>query len=173
MDIRARNTSHPPNPSSIRSVDAVLPDMPFLRLTMKFWIPSIDVESIIPGMAKYFPMHFFDQPIEAVFDKPPALQKTPGCPDGFIWDHQTYRVVEKLSEWNDFSRRGRAARNMRPSHAMAAAGRGSLGIGRFYFRVKVNTAQIFDIYYDRAVQDADRRKGQWFVYRELVDEITN
>jgi hypothetical protein len=56
---------------------------------------------------------------------------------------------------------------MRPSHAAAASGRGSLGVGRFYFRVRVDTGQIYDIYYDRAPQDADRRKGQWFLYREL------
>src|SRR3990170_5642267 len=118
-------------------------------------------------MPEPHPLHFFDQPIEPLFAIPPARQKTPGCPDGFVWDGKTYRVLEMLSEWNDFTRRGRAARNMRPAHALVAAGRGSLGVGRFYFRVKVDTGQVFDIYYDRAPQDADRRKGQWFVYREM------
>jgi len=42
-----------------------------------------------------------------------------------------------------------------------------LGVGRFYFRVRVDGGQIYDIYYDRAPKDADRRKGQWFLYREL------
>ncbi len=111
--------------------------------------------------------HFFDQPIEPIFEVPPAREKTPGCPDGFQWEGKTYRVLEKLSEWNDFARRGRSARNLRPSHALVAAGRGSVGVGRFTFRVKVDTGQVFDIYYDRAPVDADRRKGQWFVYREL------
>jgi hypothetical protein len=93
----------------------------------------------------------------------------PGCPDGFIWEGQDYRVVERLAEWSDFTRRGRAARNMQPAHAAVAATRGSLGVGRFYFRVKVDSGRIFDIYYDRAPQDADRRKGQWFLYRELIE----
>lgn len=113
------------------------------------------------------PLHFLDQPIEVIFDTPPTLEKSPDPPNGFIWDGKTYRVTEMLSSWNDFKRRGRMAQNMRPAHAAAAAGRGSLNVGRFYFRVKVDTDQIFDIYYDRAMKNVDERKGQWFVYREL------
>ena len=92
-----------------------------------------------------------------------------------------------LSSWSDFKRRGKMARNMRPEHAAVAANRGSLNVGRFYFRVRVRPAvqlldnirdstagqsdeQIFDIYYDRAMKSVDDRKGQWFVYRELEEE---
>ncbi len=82
----------------------------------------------------------------------PVRQKTPPCPDGFAWDGKDYRVTEKLSEWTDFTRRGRMARNMRPAHAAVAAEHGSLGVGRFYFRVRVDTGQVFDLYYDRAHQ---------------------
>jgi hypothetical protein len=114
------------------------------------------------------PIHFFDQLIEPIFDTPPAREKTPDCPNGFIWEGKTFRVTEMLSQWSDFTRRGRMARNMRPAHAAAAASRGSLNVGRFYFRVRVDSGQVFDIYYDRAVQDVNRRKGQWFVYRELA-----
>lgn len=115
------------------------------------------------------PVHFFDHPIEALFDTPPAREKTPDCPNGFVWNDQVHRVVELMASWSDFTRRGRAARNMRPSHAAVAAGRGSLGVGRFYFRVKVDSGRVFDIYYDRAPRDADHRKGQWFIYRELTE----
>jgi len=115
----------------------------------------------------YQPLHFLDQPIEVIFDTPPALEKSPGCPNGFIWDDKTYRVLEMLALWNDFARRGRMAQNMRPAHAAVASTRGSLNVGRFYFRVKVDTAQVFDIYYDRAMKNVDKRKGQWFVYREM------
>jgi uncharacterized protein DUF6504 len=118
----------------------------------------------------FHPIHFYDEAIEVRFDVPPAREKTPPCPNGMIWRGQEYAILEKLAEWSDFTRRGKMARNMRPSHAAAAAGRGSLGVGRFYFRVRVGTGQIFDVYYDRAPQDADRRKGQWFVYRELEPE---
>ena len=113
------------------------------------------------------PLRFLDQPIKVIFDKPPFREKTPDCPDGFVWEKQTYRVVEKLSEWSDFTRRGRAARNMRPSHAEVASGRGSLNVGRFFFRVRVDTGQIFDLYYDRTMKNIDERKGQWLLYREL------
>jgi hypothetical protein len=119
---------------------------------------------------EFRPIHFFDQSIEAIFDTPPARQKSPECPNGFSWEGKTYRVTEMLSSWTDFTRRGKMARNMRPAHAAVASGRGSLNVGRFYFRVKVDTNQIFDIYYDRAMKNVDDRKGQWFIYRELGEE---
>ena len=125
----------------------------------------------------YQPLHFFDHPIEPIFDTPPAREKSPDCPDGFVWEDKIYRVTKMLSSWSDFTRRGKMARNMRPAHAAVAASRGSLNVGRFYFRVRVvlsgsSTAehpvgQIFDIYYDRAMKNVDERKGQWFLYREL------
>jgi hypothetical protein len=135
----------------------------------------------------YKPIHFLDQPIEVLFDTPPTREKTPDCPNGFIWEDKTYRVLEMLSSWSDFKRRGKMARNMRPEHAAVAANRGSLNVGRFYFRVRAvlssdspaielldnkgqSEAQIFDIYYDRAMKNVDERKGQWFVYRELEEE---
>jgi hypothetical protein len=135
-------------------------------------------------MTELISIHFYDDPIEALFDKPPAREKTPDCPNGFIWEGKPYRIVETLSEWNDFTRRGKFARNMRPAHAAVASTRGSLNVGRFYFRVKVvlssstissplgtagqTESQIFDIYYDRAMKSVDERKGQWFLYRELL-----
>jgi hypothetical protein len=83
------------------------------------------------------PIHFLDQPIEVFFDTPPAREKAPDCPNGFIWEERTYRVVDLLSAWTDFKRRGKMARNMRPEHAAVAATRGSLNVGRYYFRVRV------------------------------------
>jgi Family of unknown function (DUF6504) len=115
----------------------------------------------------YQAIHFYDHPIQPIFDTPPAREKTPDCPNGFIWDDKTYRVIEMLSAWSDFVRRGKMANNMRPAHAAVASNRGSLNVGRFYFRVRVDTDQVFDIYYDRAMKSLDERKGQWFIYREL------
>ena len=112
-------------------------------------------------------IHFLDQPIEVLFDTQPAYEKSPPCPDGFVWEKRTYRVTEKLSEWTDFGRRGRSAVNMQPAHAEVASGHGSLNVGRFFFRVRVDTGQLFDLYYDRAMKSVDDRKVQWFVYREL------
>ena len=130
-------------------------------------------------MTDYTPVHFFDDPIEVQFDSPPVREKAPHCPNGFTWRGQTYRVAASLSEWADFARRGRAAKNLRPEHAVVAAGRGSLNVGRYYFRVRAvlssssssSTAgqqeQIFDLYYDRAMKNVDDRQGQWVLYREL------
>ena len=128
----------------------------------------------------YQAIHFFDHPIEVTFDTPPAREKSPDCPNGFVWEEKTYRVVEMLFSWNDFTRRGKMARNMRPAHAAAASSRGSLNVGRFYFRVRAvlsssSTAghlegQVFDIYYDRAMKNVDDRKGQWFLYREMEEK---
>ena len=116
------------------------------------------------------PLHFLDQPIEVLFDKPPAREKAPDPPNGFVWEGKTYRVIEMRSAWTDFKRRGRMARNMQPAHAAVASTRGSLNVGRYYFRVRVDNGQIFDIYYDRAMKNVDDRKGQWFVYREMREE---
>ena len=125
-------------------------------------------------------IHFYDAPIEVIYDKPPVYEKTPDCPDGFIWEDEPYRIIETLSEWSDFTRRGKYARNMRPTHAAVASNRGSLNVGRFYFRVKAMLTsskiagqsynRIFDLYYDRAMKSVDERKGQWFLYRELAEE---
>jgi hypothetical protein len=113
---------------------------------------------------------FIDEPILVEFDLAPAREKSPPCPNRFIWQGETFQIGEMLAEWSDFTRKGRAARNMRPSHAAAAAGHGSLGVGRFFFRVRTDSGRIFDLYYDRAPKDAAHRKGEWFLYRELGDD---
>ena len=118
----------------------------------------------------YKPIHFIGEQIQVVFDEPPVLAKSPGCPDGFVWRGETYRIVELMSEWCDFTRRGKMARNMRESHLAAAVKRGSLGVGRFTFRVRVEDGRVFELYYDRAPKSVDRRKGAWTLYRELSEE---
>jgi len=115
----------------------------------------------------YQAVHFYDAPIEPIFDTPPVREKSPDCPNGFVWEDKTYRVTEMLSSWSDFTRRGKMARNMRPAHAAVASSRGSLNVGRFYFRVLTDTNHVFDLYYDRAMKNIDDRKGQWFIYREM------
>lgn len=116
-------------------------------------------------------MHFIDEPISVIYEIPPALEKKPTCPDGFIWNEKPYRIVELLAEWQDYRRRGRFARNMRPAHADRAARAGSWGVGRFFFRVRVETGQVFEIYYDRAPTDVDDRKGSWVLYAERSPSI--
>ncbi|CAG0926584.1 hypothetical protein TFLX_00115 [Thermoflexales bacterium] len=136
-------------------------------------------------MPKLIPQHFIGEAIEVIFDRPPTYEKKPPCPNGFVWQGQTYRIVAELEAWNDYERKGRMATNMRPAHAEAAAGRGSWGVGRFYFRVRVAEGRLFELYYDRAPrpvarrgsqratdpsQDAKQRKGAWFLQSELNEE---
>ncbi|MEW5986630.1 MAG: DUF6504 family protein [Chloroflexota bacterium] len=114
--------------------------------------------------------HFIGEPVTVHFNRPPLLEKKPPCPDQFTWQGQTFTVVEMVAEWRDYRRRGRMADNMQPAHAATAAQRGSWGVGRFYFRVRTADGRLFELYYDRAPQDADHRKGTWFLYRELLNE---
>lgn len=116
------------------------------------------------------PLRFIGEPVEVYFDRPPAIEKNPGCPGGFIWRGNNNRIVEVLAEWRDYRRRGRMARNMRPTHAAEAEQHGSWGVGQFYFRVITDQGRVFDLYYDRAPKDADHRKGGWFLFQELTDK---
>jgi hypothetical protein len=115
------------------------------------------------------PLHFIAQPVEVSYDKPPLFEKRPGCPDRFKWGERTYFVAELLSQWDDFTRRGRMAHNMRPSHAKAAARRGSWGVGRTYFRVRTENGQIFDLYYDRDPSGPGGAAGTWTLFREMEE----
>jgi hypothetical protein len=116
---------------------------------------------------EWIPIDFIDQEIEAHFDRPPTLAKKPRAPAGFVWAGETFLVVEVLSSWFDYGRRGRMARNMSPAHAEAAGRRGSWGVCRFYFRVRTQGGRVFDVYYDRAPKRVADRAGHWFVWREL------
>jgi hypothetical protein len=115
------------------------------------------------------PIKFIGEEIEVLFDIPPALTKKPGCPDGFIWQGETFRVVELCSERSDFTRRGRFRRNMQPHNQRKTISRGSLGVGRFYFQVATACGRIFELYYDRAPKNIDDKSGSWSLYRELED----
>ncbi len=112
------------------------------------------------------PIHFIDETIQVLYDKPPLLEKKPECPDGFIWREAAYRIRAELAAWADFQRRGRMARNMQPQHAAVAVQRGSWGVGRYYFRVEVEGGRVFELYYDRAPKGSDDRKGRWVLVSE-------
>jgi Domain of unknown function (DUF6504) len=117
------------------------------------------------------PKQFINQAVEVFFAQAPALEKKPGPPAGFVWREERFLIVEVLSEWHDFQRRGRMKRNMAPQHARAAERGGSWGVGKDYYRVRTQDGRLFDIYYDRAPKDVDRRKGAWFLDRE-ISELT-
>jgi hypothetical protein len=116
------------------------------------------------------PIRFINERIEVIFEHPPVLEKKPGCPDGFKWQDKAYKITDRLAEWHDYQRKGRMARNMSPAHAAVAERRGSWGVGQDYYRVRTDTGQIYDLYYDRAPKDAKQRKGEWYIYRELSSE---
>lgn len=111
---------------------------------------------------------FIGEPIIVGWEKPPFLEKKPTCPDWIVWRGERHEVALMLAEWRDFRRRGRMSKNMRPAHLNRARQRGSWGVGRFYFHVVTADGRTLEIYYDRAVQDSDRRKGSWFLNQELL-----
>jgi hypothetical protein len=115
---------------------------------------------------KTIPVRFIDEPIDVEFDETPGREKSPPCPQRFSWNERNYTIVTLLEEWVDYGRRGRMAANMAPAHLASAARSGSWGVGRFYFRVIVDSGQIFELYYDRAPKDVDNRKGGWFLKGE-------
>jgi hypothetical protein len=120
-----------------------------------------------PNEQAWDTLQFIDEPIQVSFKKPPQFSKKPGAPDAFTWQDVHYPIVGLISSWTDFSRRGRMARNMRPSNARKTVGRGSWGVGRFYFRVRVEGEKYFDLYYDRAPRAAGQGKGQWILLRRV------
>jgi hypothetical protein len=113
-------------------------------------------------------LRFIGEQIEVEFDEEPKFEKKPDCPDRLIWADQTHSVLELLAQWHDYTRRGRMAVNMRSTHLATASLRGSWGVGRFFFRVRVESGRIFDIYYDRAPGKASERKGCWYLWREMT-----
>jgi hypothetical protein len=113
-------------------------------------------------------LRFINESIDVEFTTPPLLQKKPFCPNGFTWRDENFLVLEVVSEWRDYSRHGRMARNMQPQHADVASNRGSWGVGTFYFRVRTQHNRYFDIFYDRTPKDVDDRKGNWYLYREIA-----
>lgn len=118
-------------------------------------------------MDEWKPIRFIDEPIAVFFEQAPAFSKRPHCPNAFEWRGERYAVVETLSEWCDYRRRGRFESNMEPEHAALAAVRGSWGVGRFYFRVRTQDGRVFDLYYDRAPRGSADRAGAWVLFREL------
>ncbi|HKZ54839.1 MAG TPA: DUF6504 family protein [Anaerolineales bacterium] len=118
-------------------------------------------------MDEWIPVRFIDAEIDVVFSRPPLLSKKPDPPAAFVWEGRERRIRELVGQWFDFERRGRMAKNMQPAHLRTAARRGSWGVGRYYFRVVTEDGIAFDLYYDRAPEDAGDRAGHWVLWREL------
>jgi hypothetical protein len=132
------------------------------------------------------PFRLIDEPIEVEFSEPPLYEKKPPCPIAFTWRGVKYAIAEVLEEWEDYRRRGKMERNMVPGHISQALRKGSWGVGRFYFRIRVeeipgppagrstgteNDAslkedRVYEIYFDRAPASAGDRKGHWFILGE-------
>ena len=112
-------------------------------------------------------IRFIGEEVRPDFGEDRRFEKRPPCPTAFVWRGRTFLVVECLSEWKDYVRRGKMAHNMREPHLAAAEKRGSRGVGRHYFRVQTEEGRVFDLYYDRAPKDVVDRKGSWHLLREM------
>jgi len=116
---------------------------------------------------------FIDQPIQVFFSAPVLLEKTPSCPDAFLWEGRRHLIIEIISEWRNYQRRGRMDRNMSLEHAARASMKGSWGVGRFFFQVRVEDGRVFELYYDRAPKSVDDRMGHWFLLTECSPDSKN
>jgi hypothetical protein len=119
---------------------------------------------------EFVPVQFIGEEITTIFDKVPMLSKKPGPPSVFKWRDGDYRIIETISAWFDYERKGRATKNMREENLREAKRRGSWGVGRYYYRVRTDLGRVFDLYYDRAPKDAGDRKGHWFLWREMEEQ---
>jgi hypothetical protein len=113
---------------------------------------------------------FISEEVTVQYASPPAQLKKPHCPDGFNLREEIFTITACLTEWQDFSRRGRLSKNMQPKHAEVASQRGSWGVGRFYFEVMTEGGRCFRLYYDRTPEDAADRSGHWILLAELGEE---
>ena len=124
-------------------------------------------------MTDDLPARFIGAPIQVEHDQPPALEKRPGPPDRFAWEGRAYRVVAVLQEWHDYQPRGKSlafyVKEQGSYRAKAARRRGSWGVGRDYYRVRTDTGETFDLYYDRDPHGPGRRKGSWFLFRQVLE----
>jgi len=115
---------------------------------------------------------FIDEPIDVTFNSAFVLKKEPECPSSFSRGSSSFKIEKIVSEWKDFSRRGRFSRNMRTAHAQRAAKKGSMGVGRFYFRVVTDSGRIFDLYFDRSSLKKEKNRSGWVLFREIFEEQT-
>ena len=116
------------------------------------------------------PMEFYVDEIEVRFDREPVVQKRPGLPAAFTWRGWEYVIVELLQEWHDYRKRGKTKMLYEKERGAywvkSAQRRGSWGVGRDFYRVRTESGEIFDIYYDRAPQGGEKI-GQWILSRRL------
>lgn len=119
------------------------------------------------------PMEFYVDQIEVRFERQPVLEKRPGLPAAFTWRGREYVIAELLQEWHDYRKRGKSRtlyeRERGAYWVKKAEGRGSWGVGRDFYRVRTESGEIFDIYYDRAPQGGEKI-GQWILSRRLKPE---
>jgi hypothetical protein len=111
---------------------------------------------------------FIGESIEPKFHGQPFLSKKAGCPSAFRWRGGEFAVRETLAEWHEYGRRGRMELNQTPAHAQAALRRGSLGVGRDYYKIRTEGGRVFTVYYDRAPRNAADRTGEWILLEEEV-----
>ena len=113
---------------------------------------------------------YIGEEISVGFDSPLLFTKKPDCPSNFLWRGKSFQITENLSEWKDFSRKGTSSRNMKDAHLERAKVKGSLGVGRFYFRVRTEEKRIFEIYYDRSIKNTFDKSGFWVLFQEIFSD---
>lgn len=119
------------------------------------------------------PARFIGEAITVSHSEQPALEKRPGPPASFEWQGRRYDVAELVREWHDYRPRGSNhsfyEKEQGSFRAAAATRRGTWGVGRDYFRVRTESGEVFDVYFDRNPSGPGGRKGSWFLFRQILD----
>lgn len=125
-------------------------------------------------MSDELPARFIGALVEVIYDQAPPIEKRPGPPDGFVWAGRAYRVVALLREWHDYRLRGKSeafyTKERGSFRAKAMQRRGTWGVGRDYYRVRTDTGETFELYYDRAPKGPGQGKGAWFLLQQILQE---
>lgn len=112
---------------------------------------------------------FYCEPITVTFNSEPLLEKKTGPPSAFMWRDTQYTITSVLRTWHDYSQRGTSQflydekRGNAPQ--MTLSKRGSWGVGRDYYRVRTDSGDTFDIYYDRTPRK--HKKGEWILLKKV------
>jgi poly(3-hydroxyalkanoate) synthetase len=94
-------------------------------------------------------MAFIGEVTEVAFDRG-HFEKVAIAPSAFRWRGEWVRVAEVEREWQSSDGKGA----------------GSWGVGRTYFRVRAESGEVFELYYDRR-PDGGQKKGTWVLWRLL------
>ena len=90
-------------------------------------------------------------PQRGTFDPARMARGEPGVPRGFDWHGQSVEVTEVVRAWKHSSREG------------GRAG-GDLYLRRHYYKLRMDDASVWTVYFVRQTPRSGNPKKRWFLY---------